>query len=158
MYVFSIERVRKLEHFQNRSTVLKLTDSIDRHSIGVTSNLSVCRVMEEVGQWLGSAGRCGVLQSFMCAAKGRHFDENILDTIRLFNMEEIGLSTIQSTQEVFQIFEWVGLRTLLSRWNAWRYIAAQAASSGTKWSKEFGSEEDKNNIKTNYYEELNRFV
>jgi len=41
--------------------------------------------MEEGWQWSGSAGRSGVLQTFVCAAKGKHIDENNLDTIRLFN-------------------------------------------------------------------------
>ena len=82
-----------------------MTDGIYRHSIGITSNLSVLRVMDEVWQRSGSAVRCGVLQNFMCASKGIHFDENNLDTctIRLFNVEESGPSTIQSTQQIMQV-------------------------------------------------------
>lgn len=113
------------------------------------SNLSVCRVKEEVWQWSGSAGRCGVRHNCICASKGKHVDENNLDIIRIFNVEETGPSTIQSTQEVLQILGWVGLRTLLTRWNAWRYRAARAASSGTQWSEELGPDEkDKNNNRT----------
>jgi len=36
-------------------------------------------------------------------SNGKHVDENNLDTVRIFNVEETGPSTIQSTQEVLQI-------------------------------------------------------
>jgi hypothetical protein len=40
---------------------------------------------------------------FYMYLKEKHVDENNLDDIRLFNMDETGHSTIQYTQEILQI-------------------------------------------------------